>query len=78
LLRAHELAPQVAPVTLAAARALMRRGRFDTAITLLAPLANSPHGGGLAAAATRLIAQAKKGQADVADSTPVDEAPDDR
>lgn len=78
LLRAHELAPQVAPVTLAAARALMKRGRFDTAITLLTPLANSPHGGGLAAAATRLIAQAKKGQADAADPTPDDEAPDDR
>lgn len=78
LLRAHELAPQVAPVTLAAARALMKRGRFDTAITLLTPLANSPHGGGRAAAATRLIAQAKKGQADAADPTPDDEAPDDR
>lgn len=78
LLRAQALAPQVAPVTLAAARALMKRGRFDTAIALLTPLANSPHGGGLAAAATRLIAQAKKGQAAAMDGAADDDAPDDR
>ncbi|MDO8294860.1 MAG: hypothetical protein Q7T19_00325 [Caulobacter sp.] len=59
LLRAHELAPQVAPITLAAGRALMKRERFDAAIALLSPLANSPHGGSLAVAAQRLIAQAR-------------------
>lgn len=78
LLRAHELAPQVAPVTLAAARALMKRGRFDAAIAMLTPLANSPHGGGLAAVAARLIAQAKKGQAVAVDSAADDDASDDR
>ncbi len=63
LLKAHALAPQVAPVTVGAARGLMKRRRFDEAIILLTPLANSPHGGGLAQAAGRLIAQARAGQA---------------
>lgn len=78
LLRAVQLAPQVAPVRLAAARALMKRGRFDQAIILLAPLANSPHGGDLAAAAQRLIRQAKAGQALAEPAAADEDEPDDR
>lgn len=78
LLRAHELAPQVAPVTLGAARALMKRGRFDEAVAVLLPLANSPHGGGLAAEATRLIALAEKGQAGAVSDAAAADDPDDR
>lgn len=74
LLKAQRLAPQVAPVRLSAARALMKRGRFDQAIAMLTPLANNPHGGSLATAAQRLIAQAKAGQAAPA----ADDGPDDR
>lgn len=44
---------------LAVGWALMKRERFDAAIALLSPLANSPHGGALAVAAQRLIAQAR-------------------
>lgn len=62
LLKAHALAPQVAPVTLGAARGLMKRKRFAEAIVLLTPLANNPHGGGLARAAAALITQARAGQ----------------
>lgn len=74
LLKAQSLAPQVGPIRLSAARALMKRGRFDAAIVMLTPLANSPHGGPSAAAAQRLIAQAKTGQA----AAEADDAPDDR
>lgn len=63
LLKAHGLAPQVAPVTLGAARGLMKRRRFDEAIAMLTPLANNPHGGTGAIVAARLIAQARAGQA---------------
>lgn len=73
LLRAHDLAPQVAPVTLAGARALMKRGRFSDAIVLLTPLANSPHGGGPARVADQLIEQARRGQL----ATPAPDAGDE-
>jgi len=78
LLKAHELAPQVAPIRLSAARALMKRGRFPAAIALLTPLANNPHGGALAEAAERLIAQARAGQLADAAAEPADEGPGDR
>lgn len=78
LLRAQSLAPQVAPVRLAAARALMKRGKFEQAITLLTPLANSPHGGALAQVAQRLTAQAKAGQAQAEPAMADEDRPDDR
>jgi tetratricopeptide (TPR) repeat protein len=45
LLKAQQLAPQVAAFRLAAADALMRRDRFDEAAALLEPVFNNPHGG---------------------------------
>jgi len=45
LLRAQELAPQVAPFRMAAADALMRRGRFDEAAAMVQPVFNDPHAG---------------------------------
>ncbi|TRW14531.1 hypothetical protein [Glacieibacterium frigidum] len=56
LMRAVELAPQVAELAIQAARVQARRGDRATAKALLMPLANSPHGGGLAQAAARLLA----------------------
>lgn len=77
LLRAQELAPQVAPVRLAAARALMKRGRFPQAIALLSPLANNPHGGSVAGIAQQLIRRAQAGQQAESATAPADEEPDD-
>jgi predicted Zn-dependent protease len=45
LLRAQQLAPQVAAFRLGAADALMRRDRFDEAAALLEPVFNNPHAG---------------------------------
>lgn len=45
LLRAQELSPQVAPFRMAAADALMRRGRFDEAAAMVQPVFNNPHAG---------------------------------
>lgn len=45
LLRAQELAPQVAAFRMAAADALMRRGRFDEAAAMVQPVFNDPHAG---------------------------------
>lgn len=56
LMRAVELAPQVGELALQAARVQARRGDRETAVKLLTPLANSPHGGGMAQAAARLLA----------------------
>ncbi len=50
---AVELAPQVAAVRGEAAQAFARAGQVDTAVALLLPLANDPHGGALAARARR-------------------------
>ena len=57
LLRATELAPQIAATAILAARAVLAQRR-DAALAklLLAPIANNPHGGSEAATATRLIA----------------------
>ncbi|MDQ0463497.1 hypothetical protein QO010_001268 [Caulobacter ginsengisoli] len=57
MLTAHDLAPQVEEITLIAARALMRRKRFEEAKGLLGPVANSPHGGEAAEAAKSLLKQ---------------------
>ncbi|WP_156398377.1 hypothetical protein [Caulobacter sp. Root1455] len=45
LLRAEQLAPQVAAFRLAAADALMRRDRFEEAAAILEPVFNNPHAG---------------------------------
>lgn len=45
MLRAQALAPQVVDFRLGAADVLMRRGRFDEASAMMAPVFNSPHGG---------------------------------
>jgi len=45
LLRAVQLAPQVASFRMAAADALMRRDRFDEATVLVEPVLNDPHAG---------------------------------
>lgn len=45
LLRAQQLAPQVAQFRMAAADALMRRGRFDEAAAMVQPVFNDPHAG---------------------------------
>ncbi len=57
LLAALELAPQVDDIRVAAAQGMMRRNRWHIARQILAPLANSPHGGGGAAYARRLLEQ---------------------
>jgi hypothetical protein len=59
LLLAHELAPQVAEITMSAARMLLERGQYDEAAALLTPLSSSPHESELAAAAQELLRQAR-------------------
>lgn len=54
LLRAHELAPQVGAITLAAAQALIQRNDAAQAARILAPLANDPRGGAETAKARAL------------------------
>lgn len=58
LLRAQQLAPQVAQFRLAAADALMRRDRFDEAAAMVEPVFNDPHAGPQAAEARRRFEQA--------------------
>lgn len=62
LLKAQELAPQVDVIRVQAARALMKRKRFDEAIALLTPIANNPHDTPSSVVAGRMIEAAKKGQ----------------
>lgn len=59
LLLARQLAPQVAEIGLLTAYTAMRRGDFASAEKLLKPIAFNPHGGELAAAATRMIEAAR-------------------
>lgn len=59
LLLAHQLAPQVAEVTMNAAMMLISRGETADAEALLQPLAADPHDSGLAQAAKRLIESAR-------------------
>ena len=60
MLEAHALAPQVGDISLNTAQALMVRGRFDEAEGLLKPIANDPHGGGLATAARAMMETVRK------------------
>jgi Flp pilus assembly protein TadD len=62
LLLAHKLAPQVAEITLNAARQLMARNHYEEATELIAPLASDPHDTRLAEAARRLQARAQARQ----------------
>lgn len=59
LLLAHELAPQVAEITMRAADMLLRRGEFDQAAALLTPLASSAHDSSLASAAREMLRRAR-------------------
>lgn len=61
--QAFILVPQLAPVRLGFASALIHRGERDLAIHLLTPLANAPHGGPAAEAAQALIETARSGGA---------------
>ncbi|GLK48904.1 hypothetical protein GCM10017620_18770 [Brevundimonas intermedia] len=58
---AFDRAPQLAEVRLAYASALIETEDKETALTLLAPLANNPHGGEAADYAARIIAALKNG-----------------
>jgi len=58
LARAAELAPQVSGLSIHYAIALVRSGRFDKAETVLAPVANNPHGGPMADFASALAERA--------------------
>lgn len=62
LMLAHQLAPQVAAITMNAAMMLMNRGEFADADALLRPLAASPHDVELARAAQELRARAQAGR----------------
>ena len=59
LLLAHQLAPQVAPITLEAAALLMNRDQFDQAAVLLMPLTANAHSPQLADSARDLLAKAR-------------------
>ena len=59
LLRAEQLAPQVAAFRIAAADALMRRDRFEEAEAILEPVFNNPHAGPEAAQARARFDQAR-------------------
>lgn len=61
LLRAHELAPQVEHIGMAAAMGLARADRLPEAAAKLAPIANSPHGGSIGEAAAALLPLARAG-----------------
>lgn len=63
LLRAHELAPQVEEIGLAAALALARADRMPEAVRKLEPIAFSPHSGGVGETAAALLPLARAGDA---------------
>lgn len=79
---AQALAPQLPDTVLSLGSILMQTGKADEAILLLEPLANSPHGGGGAAAARSMINSIKgvapddDAEDDSADPEPETEAPD--
>ena len=62
---AVQLAPQLSEVRIGAAQALMAVGRQPEAVILLRPVAASPHGGGAARVAARLIEAAERGETSV-------------
>lgn len=59
---AASLAPQAPSISMSTASVLLRAKLPDEAISLLAPVANSPHGGGAASAAQQMIERAKAGR----------------
>ena len=59
MLLAHQLAPQVAEITMNAAMLLINRRQYAEAEALLHPLAADPHETGLAEAAQRMLEQAR-------------------
>jgi len=62
MLLAHQLAPQVADITMNAANLLISRREYAEAIALLRPLAADPHNASLALAARRMIERAEARQ----------------
>ena len=68
--RAIELAPQVTAIRGEASEVFARAGQIDTAIALLLPLANDPHGGAMAARARANI-QALRPDAEAPDEPEV-------
>jgi hypothetical protein len=61
LVLAHQLAPQVAGITLNAAQLLIARRQYAHAIELLRPLVGTPHNPGLSRAAVEMIDRAEAG-----------------
>lgn len=72
---AFKLAPQSFDIRMRLAQAYMSRARYDEAIEVLRPVANSPHGGSWSRRAKALVAtaQAESGQA----VDPVSQAPEE-
>jgi len=75
MLLAHELAPQVADITMNTASLLIARREYAQAIGLLRPLAVDPHNAGLARAAQQMIARAEARQRPAGEREPA--TPDD-
>lgn len=70
LLRAQELAPQVAVLRAQSAVALMRSHEFAAAAAMITPLASDPHGGRMTEFSRKLLAKARAGRFDDADLEP--------
>lgn len=68
-------APQLSSIRLGYSAALMETQAFDQAVALLEPLANTPHGGDAAAAASQMIERARAGLAPPLQETPSDDNP---
>jgi Flp pilus assembly protein TadD len=66
LMAARALAPSVTEISMTTGFALFARGRRDEAVKVLAPVANNPHGGGMAAFAKALIEGKSRSEADAA------------
>jgi len=75
LLLAHQLAPQVAEITMNAAALLISRHDYGVASPLLRPLAGDPHNASLAHAAQQLIDQDLAGMAAAHQGGPAQPAP---
>lgn len=72
------LAPQLDAIRLNAAAAFLARGRTGQAVATVSPMLNDPHGGGGAAAARHLIAQALgRSPADDEDTPEAEDGPDE-
>lgn len=64
ILEARALAPSVQESSLLAGAALLKRNRREEALKVLAPVANNPHGGPMAARARALMAGKSEAEAD--------------